>query len=213
MNPKNNDTKMQVYEFVKEFMKTRGYPPSYSDIALGVGIAKSTVSKFMARLTEEGLIRRSQNKRIVSKYNSISSFGHVEDDGTYERMPVVGVVACGNPILAVEDIQGYIPLDRERFGSGEYFGLVAEGYSMVNIGVFPGDIIYIHRQDTADDGDVVVAVITDDFGEQYATLKRFYRDVLNKRFILRPENDDMDDIVVDELRVIGVAHGLFRALK
>ncbi len=212
MNPKNEEMKMQVYEFVTDFMERCGYPPSYSDISSGLGIAKSTVSKFMSRLTEEGLIKRAGNKRIV-QHRTISNFGHVERDDTYERMPVVGVVACGNPILAVEDIQGYIPLDRERFGSGDYFGLVAEGYSMVNIGVFPGDIIYIHRQDTADDGDVVVAVITDDFGEQYATLKRFYRDVLNKRFILRPENDDMDDIVVDDMRIIGVAHGLFRALK
>ena len=84
---------------------------------------------------------------------------------------------------------------------------------MINIGVKPGDILYIKRQDTADDGEVVVALITDEVGERYATLKRFYRDVVNRRYILRPENDDMDDIVVDEVTIIGVARGLFRSLR
>ncbi len=201
MNPKNEERKLEIYGFLNSFIRENGYTPSYSEISEALGIAKSTVSKFMARLSEEGSIERSENRRSIVRRTG------------YDKIPVVGAVACGSPILAVEDIEGYIPLDRERFEAGEYFGLVAEGYSMVNIGVYPGDIIYIKRQDTADDGEVVVAMISDGFGEQYATLKRFYRDVLNKRYILRPENNDMDDIVVDELRIIGVARGLFRSLK
>ncbi len=203
MNPRNEDKKNEIYRFIKEFINEQGYCPSYSEISAGVGSAKSTVSKFISRLYTEGLIEKTANGKI-----SLRRCGT-----EYESMPVIGVVACGNPVLAVEDIQGYIPLDRARFGGGEYFGLVAEGESMINIGVNPGDVLYIRRQDTADDGEVVVALVSDGFGEQYATLKRFYRDVINKRYILRPENDYMDDIVVDNVRIIGVAHGLFRALK
>ncbi len=201
MNPRNEEKKREIYNFINNFIMDEGYSPSYSEIADGVGSSKSTVAKFISRLADEGLIEQS-GARITTRAVSMNY-----------QMPVVGIVACGNPVLAVEDIQGYVPLDRSKFSDGEYFGLVAEGYSMVNIGVYPGDILYIRRQDTADDGEVVVAMISDDFGEQCATLKRFYRDIINKRYILRPENNDMDDIVVDNVRIIGVAQGLFRSLS
>ena len=204
MNPKNEDRKNEIYNFTNTFTEKHGYFPSFSEISEEMGIAKSTVSKFISRLVEEGLLEKGRSGRIYIPSSEKPS---------YERMPVVGVVACGNPILAVEDVEGYIPLDREKFGSGDYFGLTAEGYSMINIGVKPGDILYIKRQDTADDGEIVVALITDEVGERYATLKRFYRDVVNRRYILRPENDDMDDIIVDEVTIIGVARGLFRSLR
>ena len=128
-------------------------------------------------------------------------------------MPVIGAVACGKPKLAVEDIKCYIPLD-PSLKDGEYFGLVADGESMIDVGIHSGDIIFIRRQETADDGDIVVAMIDDDYSdESTATLKRFYRDPENRRYILHPENSEMEDIVVDKVRILGKAVRILKNIE
>lgn len=128
----------------------------------------------------------------------------LENTNAIDRIPVIGSVACGKPKLAIEDIQGYLPINVDWLGSGEYFGLVANGDSMVNIGIKNGDIVIIRKQSTAENGQVVVAMIPDEgSSEMTATLKRFYKE--KGQYRLHPENDFMEDIFVDELQVLGVA--------
>ena len=203
MRPKNESRKIEVYNFVNNYLKNNGVCPTTDEIGNSLGMAKSTVSKYMNRLIEEGSLEKH------GRYRTVSS----ESGFRYTRMAVIGRVACGKPILAVEDIEGYIPIDEASLGGGEFFGLVAEGDSMIGAGIDDGDVVYIRRQNTADDGEIAVALVTDDFsGEPTATLKRFYRDQANKRYILKAENDEYPDIILDEVTILGVARRVLKKI-
>ena len=114
----------------------------------------------------------------------------------------------------IEDIEGYLPIDENELGGGEFFGLVADGDSMINAGISSGDVVYIRRQSTADSGDIAVVIVTDEAsGEDTATLKRFYKDDENHRYILHPENESLADMIIDDLRIIGVAVKVLKNLR
>jgi len=203
MRPKDEGRKMEVYRFVTSFMKERGVCPTTLEIGNTLGMAKSTVSKYVNRLVEEGLIEK------YGRYQTITA-----DNFSYTRMPIVGAIACGAPTLAIEDIEGYLPVDEASLGPGEYFGLIASGDSMIKAGIDNGDTVYVRKQDTADDGQIVVAMIEDEHSDGWrATLKRFYRDEKNKRFILHPENDELDDIILSEVHIVGVAIRVLKNLE
>ena len=194
--------KTRVYKYIKNTIEEQGYSPSFDEIAAAISCAKSTAHKFVLRLVDEGFLER--------RGRSIAIAG----DPMVYRMPVIGVVACGRPTIAIEDITEYIPIDRSLLRGSEYFGLVAEGESMIKVGVCPGDIVFVEKSDIASDGEIVVAMITDEVtGEERATLKRFYRDKENGSFILRPENDTMSDILTTHLRIIGVARKVLKSLR
>ena len=199
MRQKNDERKMEVYRFVNDFMQERGVCPTTQEIGDTLGMAKSTVSKYMNRLIEDGLIEKyGRYQTVLSDSFTIPS--------NCTMMPVVGSISCGQPILAIEDVEEYIPIDISMLGYGEYFGLIARGDSMIDAGIHDGDTVYIRKQSTAIDGEIVVAMVEDDFGDGWnATLKRFYRDVKNNRYILHPENPRLDDIIVDQVHVVGVA--------
>ena len=202
MNPKNDKMKTRVYNYIKNTIEEQGYSPSFDEIAEALSCAKSTAHKFALRLIEEGYLER-RGKGL-----------YIAGDPMVYRMPVIGVVACGKPSIALEDITRYIPIDRSNLRGGEYFGLIAEGESMIKVGVCPGDIVFVEKSDTANDGDIVVAMIRDEVtGDERATLKRFYRDTKNNRFILHPENDTMTDIVIPALRIVGIARKVLKSLK
>ena len=202
MNPKNDKMKTRVYNYIKNTIEEQGYSPSFDEIAEALSCAKSTAHKFALRLIEEGYLER-RGKGL-----------YIAGDPMVYRMPVIGVVACGKPSIALEDITRYIPIDRSNLRGGEYFGLIAEGESMIKVGVCPGDIVFVEKSDTANDGDIVVAMIRDEVtGDERATLKRFYRDTKNNRFILHPENDTMTDIVTPALRIVGIARKVLKSLK
>lgn len=204
MRPKNEERKGEVYAFVNAYIKARGVCPTTQEIGDHFGMAKSTVSKYMNRLIDDGLIEKYGRYQTVSAGNSFS----------YTRMPVVGRVACGKPILALEDIEGYLPIDDAALGGGEFFGLIAEGDSMIEAGICDGDVVYVKRQSTADDGDIVVAMVADEVsGEELATLKRFYRDEKNQRYVLHPENAALSDMIFDEVRIVGIAVKVLKSLK
>ena len=117
-------------------------------------------------------------------------------------------------VVAVEDIEGYISVDDEYLGDGEYFALTASGSSMKDVGIDEGDIVYIKRQMTAENGDIVAAIISDEItGESIATLKRFYKDEAHKRFILHPENREMSDIIVKDVSIVGIAVRVLKNLR
>ena len=194
MQKKNDERKLEVYNFINDFIKEYGVCPSYDEIASSIGCAKSTLFKYMKRLEEEGYIERYGRNQVVT----------VENSNSIDRVPVIGSVACGKPKLAIEDIQGYLPINIDWLGRGEYFALVADGDSMINIGINDGDIVIVRKQSTAENGQVVVAMIPDEYGgESSATLKRFYKE--RGKYRLHPENDYMDDIFVDKVEILGVA--------
>ena len=204
MRPKNNERKMEVYHFMTNHMKEHGVYPTVQEIGNKLGMAKSIASKYRNRLIEDGLIEKLGRYQIKAAGNRSCS-----------SMPVVGRIACGEPILAIEEIEGYLPIDEGTLGPGEYFGLIADGDSMINAGICEGDTVYVRKQDVPDhDGDIVVAMIPDELTDGYrATLKRFYRDEKNNRYILHPENDALDDIILSKVYVVGVAVRVLKNLE
>ena len=194
MRKKNDERMMQIYNYINDFIKEYGVSPSYAEISSAIRCSKSTLFLYMKRLEEEGYISRMGYNQIVT----------LENSNAIDRMPIIGSVACGKPKLAIEDIQGYLPINVDWLGSGEYFGLIADGESMINIGIKDGDIVIVRKQEIAENGQVVVAMIPDEYsGEMTATLKRFYKE--QGRYRLHPENDELDDIHVDELQILGIA--------
>ena len=177
--------------------------PTTDEICREFGIAKSTASKFTNRLIERGMLEKCGRYGLAVTGKSCAR----------RIAPIVGSVACGKPILASEDIEGYLTVDSDVMGGGEFFALRAEGDSMINAGICSGDLVYIRRQDSADEGEIVVAMVDDEVtGESRATLKRFFRDRENKRYILRPENEKMQDIIVTDLHILGVAVSVLKML-
>ena len=207
MRAQNDERKMEVYRFVNDFMKERGVCPTTQEIGDKLGMAKSTVSKYMNRLMDDGLIEK------YGRYQTFIPEAQVLPDN-YTMMPVVGSISCGQPILAIEDVEEYIPIDVSLLGYGEYFGLIARGDSMIDAGIHDGDTVYIRKQNSAMDGEIVVAMVEDEFCDGWnATLKRFYRDLKNNRYILHPENPKLEDIIVDQVHVVGVAVRVLKNLE
>lgn len=204
MNPKNEAKKQEIYEFILEFMKEYGVCPSTAEIAEGTNCAKSTAHKYLIRLQDEGYIEKFGRNQILLRENMYR----------YDKVPVVGAIACGKPILAIEDIETYIPINRDILGEGDFIALIAKGDSMIEAGIDSGDIVFIKRQPTALDGQIVAVILEDEFGDEaYATLKRFYRDSKNKRFRLHPENSTMKDIYVEKVNIVGVAVKILKNVK
>ncbi len=207
MRAQNDERKLEVYRFVTDFMKERGVCPTTQQIGDTLGMAKSTVSKYMNRLIDDGLIEKYGRYQTVITENA-------EIPSNFVMMPVVGSISCGQPILAIEDVEEYIPIDVSLLGYGEYFGLIARGDSMIDAGIHDGDTVYIRKQNSAMDGEIVVAMVEDDFDDGWsATLKRFYRDLKNNRYILHPENSALEDIIVDQVHVVGVAVRVLKNLE
>ena len=172
-----------------------GIPPSFRDICRDLGIkSTSSVYRYLSELEDKGYIYKSQgiNRSIRLTDSSVT------------RIPLVGAVAAGIPITAIEEIEDYIPFNSYHgYPSSELFALRVKGDSMINIGIFDGDIVVIHQTPNAENGEVVVAMVDDE-----ATVKRFYRE--DGHYRLQPENDSMDPIIVDHAEVLGKVGALLR---
>ncbi len=204
MRAKNEETKLRIYEYINSYIKAHRVSPSIKDIAKEANCAVSTAYKFLVRLEEEGLIERCGRKNIVSDANKWAM----------DYIPVVGLVACGKPKLAVEDIQTYLPINKEFLGGGEYIGLVASGESMINAGIDDGDIVIVRNQPNAEEGQIVVAMVQNDYdNECSATLKRFFRTNDNNIFRLHPENSEMEDMYINNIEIVGVAVKVLKDLR
>lgn len=193
---RSNEKYNTVYEFIKKYITENGYSPSVREICANCGIkSTATAYQYINKLNEQGLIKKAGNKkRAVSLKKS---------GGQSVSVPLVGTVAAGQPIFADENYEGYYSLPTEFFGSDDMFMLTVKGDSMIKIGMFDGDKIIIKKQNTADNGDIVVALVDDS-----ATVKRFYR--RDRKIILHPENDSMSDFVFDDVSVLGKVVGLMR---
>ena len=193
----------EIFDFIKRYSAKYGYPPTVRDIGKAVGLASSsTVHAHLSNLERIGLLRRDPSKpraielldRAVEGVKNI-----VRPDG----LPLVGAVAAGQPVLAEENIEDYVTVPKIAGGEdGEYI-LRVRGDSMKDVGIMEGDFVVVRRQDDAQDGDIVVALV----GEE-ATVKRFFRE--DDHIRLQPENTAMEPIRSREVRVLGRVVGLFR---
>jgi repressor LexA len=199
----------EIFDFIKRYAAEHGYPPTVRDIGKAVGLASSsTVHAHLANLERLGLLRRDPSKpRALELLDR--AVGTVAD-GVRSALgggglPLVGQVAAGQPILAEENIEEYIPVPDLAGGSdGEYI-LRVRGDSMVDAGMLEGDFVVVRPQETATDGDIVVALV----GEE-ATVKRFFHESDHVR--LQPENPSMEPIRSKDVKVLGRVVGLFRSV-
>ena len=194
MRTKSSDLMDKIIEFIDNEYSLKGRTPSIVEIAGALNISKSCVGNYLADMTQKGLIKNKGGSRgIVTK-----SMQKIKQD--IVEVAVVGSIACGTPLLAEENIECYLPISKEFLGSGKYFILRANGNSMINAGICNGDYVIVKQQETAEEGQIVVALIDDE-----ATLKRFYRDEKEQKIRLHPENNRMKDMYFDNVVIQGVA--------
>ena len=191
----------EILEYIKSQILNKGYPPSVRDICTAVNLkSTSYVHAHLETLEKNGYIRRDPTKPRAIEI--------IDDNFNLTRrevvnVPLIGQVAAGQPLLAVENITSYFPIPAEFIPKEEVFMLNVKGESMVNAGIYDGDQIIVKQQSTASNGEIVVALVDDS-----ATVKRFYKE--NGHIRLQPENDFMEPIIVDSCEIIGKVIGLIR---
>jgi repressor LexA len=195
----------EIFDFIKRYSAKYGYPPTVRDIGKAVGLASSsTVHAHLANLERIGLLRRDPSKPRAIELLDRAAAG--VRSLVRPGLPLVGQVAAGQPVLAEENIEDYIQTPPFAGGEEGQYILRVRGDSMRNIGILEGDLVVVHQQDTANDGDVIVALVGDE-----ATVKRFFQEADHVR--LQPENDAMEPIRSREVRVLGKVVGLMRSIR
>ncbi len=197
----------KILDFVNKQVREKGYPPSVREICRAVGFkSTSTVHAYLSNLEEEGLISKDPAKTRALKVideNSKNLEGYISDH-EIENIPILGRVTAGQPILAVENIEDTFPIPVEFLDNATSFILKIKGDSMINAGIMDGDYVVVKQQNTASNGDIVVALIGDE-----ATVKTFYMEKDHIR--LQPQNDNYEPIIVTEnLSILGKVTALFR---
>ena len=183
-----------ILDYINDTIRREGYSPTVRDIQNALGIkSTSTVHSYLCRLEEKGLIRKDQGKSRSLRTNE----GGNESRRTL-RVPLLGQVRAGMPILAIENYEGYIdyPLMNRSYGANELFALRVRGNSMIEAGILENDVIVVKKDATANNGDIVVALVEDGM-----TVKTFYKE--NGHFRLQPENSSLEPIIVDEVYILG----------
>jgi len=194
----------EIWDFLVEYVDQHGYPPTVREIGEAVGLASpSTVHAHLANLERAGLLRRDPTKpRAVELVGRESAA-----TGTAPKLPVVGQIAAGGPLLADQNIEDHIAVPERLNGD---FILRVKGDSMINAGILDGDLLVVQRAQDARNGDIVVALAGDDESADEATVKRFFRDGGGVR--LQPENDALEPIYADHVQILGKVVGVFREL-
>jgi len=196
-----------IFDYIQNEVELKGYPPSVREIAKAVGLASSsTVHGHLERIENKGYIRRDPTKpRAIELLNENTNY--VEKDNA-RYVPVIGKVTAGIPITAIENIEEYTPIPSSSSNSNDQlFVLVVEGDSMVNAGILDNDRVVVKQQNTAENGDIVVAMTE----ENEATIKRFFKE--EDQFRLQPENDTMDPIYLRNVSILGKLVGLYRSFS
>jgi repressor LexA len=200
-----NLTKRQreIFDFVRKYGEEHGYPPTVRDIGKAIGLtSSSTVHAHLANLEKLGLLRRDPTKPRAIEVLVDKAKAAVVPAG----LPVVGQVAAGQPVLAEENIEEYVPVPPIAGGDEGQFVLRVKGDSMVGAGIFEGDYVVVRPQDTASDGEIVVALVEDE-----ATVKRFFKEDDHVR--LQPENDSLDPIRSRHVQLLGRVVGVCRRVS
>lgn len=214
---KQQEREQKILAFMRKELKAKGYPPTVREIGTALGIkSTSTVHKDIASLVEQGYLKKDPAKPralMLVDSDTPDTAGEISNVSSSREdvvdVPVVGNVAAGTPILADENIEDTFPVPA-GFVKGDSFMLKVRGESMVNAGIMDGDLILVQQQNTAYNGEIVVAMVDGDF-ESEATVKTFYREDGHVR--LQPENDTMDPIIVDDAKILGKVKGVFRYLS
>ena len=194
----------EILEYIKQEILNKGYPPAVREICEAVHLkSTSSVHSHLETLEKNGYIRRDPTKPRAIEI--------IDDNFNLTRrevvnVPIIGQVAAGQPLLAVENIENYFPIPTEFMPNAETFMLKVKGDSMINAGIFNGDTILVQKQSDAQNGDIVVALVDDS-----ATVKTFYKE--DGHFRLQPENDTMDPIIVNECSILGKVFGIMRFLN
>lgn len=198
------DKQREILEYIKKEILNRGYPPTVRDICEAVNLkSTSSVHSHLETLEKNGYIRRDPTKpRAIEIVDDNFNLTRRE----FANVPLIGQVAAGQPLLAVENIESYFPIPTEFIPNAESFMLKVKGESMINAGIFDGDNILVEKCDNVHNGDIVVALIDDS-----ATVKTFYKEDGHIR--LQPENDTMDPIIVPDCKIVGKVFGVFRFWK
>jgi len=203
MRSKNEDIMQAIVDYINECYFGTRIIPTCQEIADRIGITKGTVSKYLAAMEEKGMISRSatyqgwETNRIKKVSRNIN------------QLPIVGDIACGTPILAEQNIDSYLTISGDFLGPGNYFVLKAKGDSMINAGIENGDYVIVRQQETANEGQIVVALVDD--GD--CTLKRYYIDKRRKKVRLHPENDALEDMYFANIKIQGIAVKVIKNLE
>ncbi len=195
------DKQREILEYIKQEILNKGYPPTVREMCDAVHLkSTSSIHSHLESLEKNGYIRRDPSKPRTIEI--------VDDNFNLTRrevvnVPVVGSIAAGQPLLAVQNIDNYFPIPSEYMPNQDTFMLHVKGESMINAGIFDGDVILVKQQNTARNGEIVAALVDDS-----ATVKTFYKETNHIR--LQPENDSMDPIIVADCQILGVVFGVFR---
>lgn len=199
MRSKSPELMSQICKYAEQYYLQNGHSPSTTKIAEAVGISRGTAYKYLVEMDDRGMIKydgKEIQTPVTKKVNKDNS-----------QTAIVGSIPCGTPEYEEENVEEYVSLPNAIFGKGDFFILRASGNSMIEAGIDDGDLVVIRKQVSAEEGDIVVALV-----DNQNTLKRFYRDEENKKIILHPENKKMKDIVVDECYIQGVACHVIKSL-
>lgn len=194
----------EILDFIKEEILSKGYPPAVREICEAVHLkSTSSVHSHLETLEKNGYIRRDPTKpRAIEIMDDEFNLARRE----IVNVPVIGDIAAGEPIFAEQNIEGYFPVLPDDMPSGNAFMLNVRGESMINVGIYDGDKILVRQQNTASNGEIVVALVEDS-----ATVKTFYKE--KGYYRLQPENDTMEPIIVDRVEILGKVVGLFRTYR
>lgn len=194
MRTKDKELMNKMLNYINDNFEKTGRTPTYREIAKEFSITSGCVSNYIKEMAEKNMLENSSGSR------GIRTLKMKKSNNAIEQLGVVGSIACGSPMYAEENIETYISFPRALLGNGEFFILRANGESMIDAGIDDGDLVIIRKQETAEEGDIIVALINDE-----ATLKRFYRDKKRKKIRLHPENAKLEDMYFDNIAIQGVA--------
>lgn len=199
MRSKSQELMDEILKFAEEYYLDNGHSPATSAIAAELNISRATAYRYLVEMNDRGMVEydgQEIHTAVTRKLNN-----------EINRTAIVGSVPCGSPQYEEENIEEYISLPTAIFGKGDFFILRASGQSMIEAGIDDGDLVVVRKQNFADEGDIIVALV-----DNQNTLKRYYRDDERKKIVLHPENRRMKDILVDECYIQGVARHIIKTL-
>jgi len=202
----------EIWDFLVDYVDRRGYPPTVREIGEQVGLASpSTVHAHLANLERAGYLKRDPTKPRALELTGLRRHEVLATraDGA-QALPLLGQIAAGGPLLAEQNVEDYISMPEQLVRGGADFLLRVKGDSMIDAGIFDGDILVVRKSETATDGDIVVALAGDDEAADEATVKRFFRE--DGRVRLQPENSALQPIYAQHVQILGKVVGVFRAL-
>jgi repressor LexA len=194
MRTKNPELMNRIIEVIDIEYSKSNRVPTMDEIANILSISKGSVSNYISAMSKKGLVKNNGGSRGIITKNMMKLKTSVE------QLPVVGSIACGTPFFAEENIESYLTVSKDFLGNGSHFVLRASGDSMINAGIHDGDLVIVRQQETAEEGQIIVALIDDE-----ATLKRYYLDKSKKLIRLHPENKSLEDMFYKNVAIQGVA--------